>query len=545
MLERSSRDAPSARVEENHREFEAGVARARRSLDAGKPLEAAVFAGVASNLATWMHPGLFASGDLERLTVDIGRCAAQRDGGTSGRPPRLRHGEIRKVLHVFSRTLTIGGHTRMVWRWMFLDRDRQHGVAVTRQGGEPIPRELVEAAAAAGGEVTDLSAKPGTLLSWARDLHELAASADVVILHVDPEDVIPAVAFADRSDLPPILYLNHADHLFWLGVGVSDLVVNLRYSGHLLSLERRGVPPERNAFVPIALGERERTMTRAAAKAALGYPQDTVLLLTIARAVKFEYRSGSGESYLDAVMPVVEGAENVRLVVVGPEPEGDFQRAHDATEGRITALGPRTDNEVLYQAADIYIDSYPQTSPTSMLEAGSYEVPLIALCPHSGAGAILCGDAPGIDDGLVRAGSVPEFQQRLRELIADPDMAAEIGAKTKSDIVRLHMGAGWKEQLEALFRHAVTTPPLLDVPPIGDTPHLGPPDTMIAMASPPLVEFNDLLAYHMRLLPLRARSSSWLRALRSGKRRAPTLLLSESAAARLKRLRARASRPWR
>ena len=29
-----------------------------------------------------------------------------------------------------------------------------------------------------------------------------------------------AVALADRT-ARPILYINHADHLFWLGVGVS------------------------------------------------------------------------------------------------------------------------------------------------------------------------------------------------------------------------------------------------------------------------------------------------------------------------------------
>ena len=327
-----------------------------------------------------MHPGLFASGALEQLAVDIGRRSLR--GPRAGRPPRPRDGEIRDVLHVISRTLSVGGHTRMIWRWMGLDGDRRHSVAVTRQGGGPVPPELVAAAAATGGEVTVLNTKRGSLITWANDLHELATHADVVVLHVDPEDVIPAVAFGDRSDLPPVLYLNHADHIFWLGVGISDLVVNLRQSGHLLSIERRGVPHERNAFMPIALGDRPRTISRAEAKRQLGYPEDAVLLLTIARPVKFEYRSDSGESYIDAVLPVVQELEQVRLVLVGPSPQGEFQRAHDATGGRITALGERTDNEVLYQAADIYIDSFPQPSPTSLLEAGSYAVPLIGLCPH-------------------------------------------------------------------------------------------------------------------------------------------------------------------
>ena len=121
-------------------------------------------------------------------------------------------------------------------------------------------------------------------------------------------------------------------------------------------------------------------------------------------------------------------------------------------------------------------------------------------------------------------------------MITDPQRAAELGAKTQADIERLHIGASWTEQLERLY--ALTAiPALAEVPDIGDTPHMGPPDTTIAMASPPLVDVDDLLVYHMRLLPLRARVSSWLLAMRKDRRTSPTLLLSESAAARLQRLR--------
>jgi glycosyltransferase involved in cell wall biosynthesis len=535
-LTTTASDASRERLEHNHRAFTAAIGRARDHFDEGHLLEAAVHAGVASNLATWMHPSLCASGDLERLSVQIGRAAA---GEPSDVRPRPRDGRVGHVLHVFSRTLTVGGHTRMVWRWMSLDGTRRHSVAVTRQGGRPVPSELVAASEATGGRVSVLSRKRGTVLSWARELHELATRADVVVLHVDPEDIVPVIAFANRSDLPPILYLNHADHLFWLGVGIADLVVNLRYSGHDLSPKRRGVPPERNAFIPIALGERVRTMSRSEAKERLGLPSDTVLLVTIARAVKFEYRSDTGESYVDAVLPVVNEFDNVRLILVGPSQEGDFQRAHDESGGRITALGERTDNDVLLQAADVFIDSYPQMSPTSLLEAGSYGVSLIALNPDVDVSPILYADAPGIDAGLVRARSVDEFRQSLKELIVDPDRRVELGERTRVDIERLHLGANWTRQLEELYQRAVSTPALLDVPAIGDTPHFGPPDTTIAMASPPRVDADDLLLYHLRLLPPRARVQAWLRAARGGKRPSPGLLLSESNVARLQRYRHR------
>lgn len=529
--------APADLIQHNHRTFERAVERARASLAAGDLTAAAVLAGVASNTATWMHPGLFASGELERLTIEIGRQAA----GSPPRPPRRRGERVERVLHVFTRTLAIGGHTRMVWRWMGLDGGRQHSVAVTRQGGRPVPADLIAGAAATGGRVTVLGESGGDVVSWARELHDLATGADVVILHIDPEDVIPVVAFADRSDLPPVLYLNHADHLFWLGVGSADLVVNLRRSGHELSPARRGVPLERNAFIPIALGERQRTMSRAEAKRHLGLPEDTVLLVTVARAAKFDYETSTGESYIDAVLPVVQAHERVRLIVVGAEQEGQFARGHDATGGRISALGVRTDNEELYQAADVYLDSYPQPSPTSLLEAGSYGVALLALCDDPTEWSVLSADAPGIDEGLVRARSIEEFRRHLDDLITDPTRREELGDRTRSDIERLHLGDGWLDQLEDLYRLALTTPPLLDPPPIGDVPHHGDPDAAIARANPQ-VDDDDVLAYHLRLLPWRPRVTAWVRAWRHGRRLSPSMLLGESTTAKLRRIRSRAGR---
>jgi len=408
-------DAARTKIERNHQAFAEAVERARVHLERGELAMAAVLAGVASNLATWMHPGLFASGQLERVAREIARAAA---GGPHD-APRRRGTDVARVLHVFSRTLSVGGHTRMVWRWMGLDDRRSHSVVVTRQGRQDVPRELVAMAESTGGSVTVLDRAHGDVLARAGALHDLATQVDVVILHIDPEDIVPIVAFGDRSGLPPILYLNHADHLFWLGVGVADLVVNLRRSGHALSPARRGVTEDRNAFLPIALGERRRQVSREEAKRRLGIPPETVLLATVARAVKFEYESGTGDSYVDAVTPVVEELEQVRLIVVGPVQEGGFRRAHEATGGRITALGERLDNELLYQAVDLYLDSYPQMSPTSLLEAGSYGTPLLALCPQLDVAPILSGDAPGIDEGLLRARSVEEFRAHLKAFVLD------------------------------------------------------------------------------------------------------------------------------
>ena len=51
-----------------------------------------------------------------------------------------------------------------------------------------------------------------------------------VILHVHMYDVLPILAFANGDFNRPVMFYNHADHLFWLGASISDLVVNFRSS---------------------------------------------------------------------------------------------------------------------------------------------------------------------------------------------------------------------------------------------------------------------------------------------------------------------------
>ena len=85
----------------------------------------------------------------------------------------------------------------------------------------------------------------------------------MIILHIHCEDVIPVLAFADESGLPPVLFLNHADHLFWLGTSVADLVLNLRDAATDITISRRGVEADRNFLLPTIVAADDADCNRA------------------------------------------------------------------------------------------------------------------------------------------------------------------------------------------------------------------------------------------------------------------------------------------
>ena len=282
----------------------------------------------------------------------------------------------------------IDGLNRHVRRWIETDVGRVHSLAVTWHDAAHVPADIVEAVAARGGRLTCLDAL--STAARARALRRLAMDADTVVLHVETSDATPLLALGDGSR-PPTILVNHADNVFWLGVGVADAVASLRESGLRLAHERRGVARDRNVLLPTILPERTRTLTREEAKQRLDLDPGALVLLSIARGVKFVPLAG----FVDAHRPILERPPRAVLVVIGPGSD-----AAASLCSRVRVLPARADTELFYQAADVYVDSFPVPSITSLLEAGAFGVPVVTRCSHSTRAATLCADAPGLREVL-------------------------------------------------------------------------------------------------------------------------------------------------
>ena len=416
---------------------------------AGRLDAAAGWAEIAADFAAWNHPGRFASPRLERALSDIGRrtVRSERTADAAG---------TARVLHVLTEAYQTGGHTRFAWRWITGDPDREHSLVLTTPGAQA-PAWLTDAVS----DVTVLeSAGP---LARAQELRTLADGFDAVVLHVHMYDVVPVIAFAHRPAGPAVVFEEHADHLFWLGTSVADVVTNGRAAGRRVNVERRQVAPERVVALPVPVPPFERSLTRAEAKRRLGISPSTPVLLTIAVPHKFMRVGPVG--FCDLVEPILRARRDAVLVAVGPRDEGEWAELNRRTGGRVRAVGLQGDLTAFHHAADIYLDSYPFGSNTSMLEAAGHGVPVASFSPDPDAHGLLMSNFLGMEDAVVLERTPDAYAARLIELLGSPALRTELGDRCRDGMERAHSGDAWNAALEEAYARAAELGPAALQPP--------------------------------------------------------------------------------
>jgi len=397
---------------------------------------------------------------------------------------------------------------------------------------------------AAGGRIDSLTDNLGNILTWSQALREIARSADIVVLHTFPNDVVPLIAFADKRSMPPIVLLNLSDHKFWVGASVSDIVVDQRLSGAKLTETRRGIDKGRRGFLPIVLPLISREVSISEAKAQIGLPPDTILLLSVARHSKYAPFRGYGSKFNDlvlpdSILPVLEQHSNVALVVIGPESSDRWERASQTVSGRISALGRREDTVDFYQAADIYLDSFPFASITSCLEAGSYGLPLVTCYPYSDVSAVLGADTPALENNILRVRNKSEYISVVTHLVEDPGYRSRIGKDTRESIVSVHTGTNWNRYLRDLYLQAANISSTTKIEYGEDQKTITELD-LLSLEIDVLKDGENMIYQdHMRLLPIDLRVNLWLKMLKEHHVFRPSLLFSEWLAVQL--IRARSS----
>lgn len=406
---------------------------------------------LAARAASEFHPGRFADGLIENRALAIGAglpemplvdANAASQSSRKGQPSRKGR---RRVLHVATQVNSIGGHTRMLFHWAHRDPDSINSLAVTDQQDIPVPGWLSQTLSSSGGSCHVAPANFGLAEKgiWLRQLAR--ETADLIVLHHDPSDVVPTVAFAPAGG-PPVARLNIADHQFWLGGTVSDVVISLRSAGSDHAKERRFVTS--TAVMPIPLEDPERTVTREEARASLGIPEDRVALLSVGRAEK--YRPCSGHDFVGTMSKILDRHPQAHLFVVGVTPDGIQPHLKGPIHARMHFVGPVENPTVYRAAADLYLESFPFGSQTALLEAALCALPVVP------ANAPLFPLLVANDDALLHLIPNPateeEYLARVSSLIENSELRAQLGRSLREALLVDHIGEGWTNRLRDIYQ---------------------------------------------------------------------------------------------
>lgn len=442
-MSESVADYPGVDAADNRIAFDGQIKSAAHAIKKSRFRSAAVSLQSAARFAWYNHPGMFRSADLEAFAAQIGKHL----------PPSRGIGvELTgHVVHVLSQAYAAGGHTRLVWRWIENDSTRINSVVLTGQQGIPVPHQLVAAVAESGGHIVSLGESSSSLLVRAAGLRRIAESgAAAIVLHVHPYDVVPSIALVNVPTR--IVFLNHADHVFWVGGAVADVVADIRPAGQRLSITERNHSGSLSTIVPIPLTAPPVT-DRRLARERLGLPQDAVVIISIASGYK--YGASRGHHFIDIHRDFVLAHPEVVLLVVGPAPDGRWQVINDETGGRFKAVGMVQGLEDYYGAADIYVDSIPFASLTSLLDAAVRGIPVLALS-QTVANSVLTSNDLSLADQGVHFSDRGEYIRVITALATHPDERRRLGEATRRSVVDDHLSPGWNKYLDGIFETSAT-----------------------------------------------------------------------------------------
>ena len=396
-------------------------------------------AAEAVTFALYHATGYYASPAIERIYLE----AAATIPDVACKPVKGT------VLHVMTKAYASGGHTRVVQRWMELSKaGERHSVVFLKQENEPVPAWLNEAAKGHGGELIMFNETDDIIC--ALRLRQLAAKYERIVLHVHMNDPIALIAFGVESFTTPIIYFNHADHLFWLGVSVADIVADLRYDN--FSYKRRDVRQSYVLGIPCDPFVDNRFADRLSTRRELRMPENGQVIVTTGS--EYKYQPIGSNCLCKQLIEIVKKNDNVTCYAIGPSIESrEWKWANEVTMGKIQPLGVVT-NKDLYrkylQAADLYIGSYPYGGYTSMMDAVQCGLPFIQLIMTRQQKSILCL-RPDIDQSRCLCYSTNELVNKTLSVLSGKKEYEELLASSLEWVNDYADQARWQKRLYDMY----------------------------------------------------------------------------------------------
>lgn len=398
--------------------------------------EKLVLAKQALTFATYNNCGYFESNILENFYCDLAK--------TIDNKAKFSEFEKNNILHVMTLSYKVGGHTRVVEKWINLAPCYQkHSVVLLNQEGE-IPQKLKDNIKNKNGELYVFN-HDEDIFQKAIKLRELASKFEYVVLHIHMDDPTALVAFGSEEFKRPILFFNHADHLFWVGKSISDIILDFRTIKSITKTRRNiknpyflGIPPETEA-------KYIETYDKNEARKKLNLPLDKKIILTVGS--NFKYTPFKNKSFIDYVTKILEKEKDAILYAIGPSLNDEMWKiANEKTNGRIIPLGTINYGEEYFnyiKSSDLILDSWPMCGGTVIMDAISLAKPILSFDNEIGQLDYILKSKSFVKDE-------DELTQKAILILNNSNIANEYVFDLKNNYIKENDPKLWQERLKKL-----------------------------------------------------------------------------------------------
>jgi len=342
-------------------------------------LENSVDCARVAALSAWQcHCGLWYDDDLDNLLKKIGISLIDSVNAVSNKP------EPSKIAYITS-AINVGGLTRLLNQWMvFLNKHfttkelyitntyTSHRNFYCTQNTFKDP-ELQFYNLSCHKKYTDRIKELIELL--------IKEPPEQVILFIDPDDVIAISAInAAKHCLKElnhdlrVIYVNHADHAFWLGRNIINTLVNFRKEGALFSEKYRRM---NSLVIPIS----SNIQPKKVSKDNFNIDNNSTISLSVGTFPKV---MGHGKhNYFRTITRLLrEYPNHYHFFITNPPKQdilNDYLPDDDEIRRRFVVAGPFPDLVPYYGVADFLIETFPLTGYTVQVEAMSFHLPIVAF----------------------------------------------------------------------------------------------------------------------------------------------------------------------
>lgn len=356
---------------------------------------------IALRFAVFRPTGYFYCNDLEKFFIDI----AQENDISSYNIPHQKG----TILHVLTTAYTSGGHTRVVERWIKNHTGFKHSVVLLNQNKSEIPQTLIDNCKDSGGEIFIFS--EDNLIQRSLKLRELALHYEYVVLHIHMDDPAATIAFGTEKFTRPVLLFNHADHLFWIGKYISDVVLDFRTKTSITN-EYRLITNNKKLPIPV---DRDENIKFESSSIKSDVP------IVFSSGNSFKYSPIHNQGLVPVFDEILKKSAPSLLYIVGVKNNSMWKPLIKKYKDRVILTETLPYLQYLQKLcmASVVVDSYPVSGGTALIDAIKQRIPFVSL-------KTIEGQTDFVENSQGMCNTSKELVDKVIKILKDPNFAKEI-----------------------------------------------------------------------------------------------------------------------